>query len=60
MRHRDQTSASPPMPTAASPHVPVPSAIVGIGAAAGGVEALQSFFRTLPESSGAAFVLVAP
>lgn len=32
--------------------------IVGIGASAGGIEALQIFFETLPEQPGAAFVVV--
>jgi len=32
--------------------------IVGIGASAGGLEALESFFRHLPEKSGLAFVVV--
>ena len=32
--------------------------IVGIGASAGGIEAMQGFFRGLPETLGAAFVVV--
>ena len=32
--------------------------IVGIGASAGGVHALQAFFEALPERTGAAFVVV--
>lgn len=32
--------------------------IIGIGASAGGVEALQAFFRALPEGSGLSFVVV--
>ena len=32
--------------------------VVGIGASAGGLEALQSFFRAMPASIGAAFVVV--
>ena len=32
--------------------------IVGVGASAGGVEALQVLFRSLPESMGAAYVVV--
>jgi two-component system, chemotaxis family, CheB/CheR fusion protein len=32
--------------------------VVGIGASAGGVEALQSFFSALPASTGLAFVVV--
>src|SRR5262249_52059222 len=32
--------------------------IVGLGASAGGVHALQSFFEALPDTTGAAFVVV--
>lgn len=32
--------------------------VVGLGASAGGIEALQSFFKALPDDSGAAFVVV--
>ena len=32
--------------------------VVGIGASAGGVQALQSLFQALPEDPGAAFVVV--
>jgi len=32
--------------------------IVGIGASAGGLEALESFFKAMPADSGMAFVLV--
>lgn len=32
--------------------------IIGIGASAGGVEALQAFFRALPEGSGLSFVVI--
>src|SRR4051812_48089258 len=32
--------------------------IVGIGASAGGLEALEEFFRALPPGSGLAFVVV--
>ncbi len=38
-------------------HNPTPL-IVGIGASAGGVQALQTFFETVPANSGAAFVVV--
>ena len=37
-----------------TPHLP----IVGIGASAGGVEALEEFFRAVPASNGLAFVVV--
>ena len=33
-------------------------AIVGIGASAGGIQALQSFFAALPDDTGAAFVVI--
>ncbi|HUI22003.1 MAG TPA: chemotaxis protein CheB, partial [Methylocella sp.] len=32
--------------------------VVGIGASAGGIHALQTFFGTLPDAPGAAFVVV--
>ena len=32
--------------------------VVGLGASAGGLEALQQFFRFLPASSGLSFVVV--
>jgi two-component system, chemotaxis family, CheB/CheR fusion protein len=35
-----------------------PPAIVGIGASAGGIQALQTLFAALPEDTGAAFVVV--
>ncbi len=35
-----------------------PSMIVGIGASAGGIPALEQFFRALPDDSGMAFVIV--
>jgi two-component system CheB/CheR fusion protein len=37
---------------------PLPSRVVGIGASAGGLDALERFFENLPEKSGAAFVIV--
>ncbi len=38
--------------------VPPPFPIVGIGASAGGLEALEQFLRRVPETSGMAFVVV--
>jgi two-component system CheB/CheR fusion protein len=35
-----------------------PSAVVGIGASAGGLEAIESFFKAMPPDSGMAFVVV--
>jgi two-component system, chemotaxis family, CheB/CheR fusion protein len=37
---------------------PTKQLVVGIGASAGGIEALQTFFGALPEQTGAAFVVV--
>jgi two-component system CheB/CheR fusion protein len=37
---------------------PEPVAVVGLGASAGGVGALQEFFETMPADSGLAFVVV--
>ncbi len=39
------------------PRAPMPF-VVGIGASAGGLEALESFFQNLPNDSGMAFVVV--
>src|SRR5512137_1387350 len=35
-----------------------PSYIVGMGASAGGLEAFETFFRSMPAESGMAFVVV--
>jgi two-component system CheB/CheR fusion protein len=43
---------------AKKPAPPVPSVIVGIGASAGGLEALEEFFRQVPADSPIAFVVV--
>jgi two-component system CheB/CheR fusion protein len=37
---------------------PVPSHIVGIGASAGGLEAIETFFKFMPQDSGVAFVVI--
>ena len=42
------------MVRAVTPHLP----IVGIGASAGGVEALEAFFRAMPADNGMCFVVV--
>lgn len=44
------------MSSAAAPALPFP--VVGIGASAGGIEALRAMFREMPESPGCAFVIV--
>jgi two-component system CheB/CheR fusion protein len=38
--------------------LPRPSHVVGIGASAGGLEALERFFRAMPVDSGMAFVVI--
>ena len=42
----------------ASADAPARPVVVGLGASAGGIEALQRFFRTLPDDPGMAFVVV--
>jgi two-component system CheB/CheR fusion protein len=37
---------------------PTPKLIVGIGASAGGLEALEAFFRGMPDDTGMSFILV--
>ena len=44
--------------TSTMPSTGTPRAIVGIGASAGGLEALEQFFRHMPADTGMAFVLV--
>lgn len=58
-------SAIPPLPVAAEPlreHLAVPGddsfPVVGIGASAGGLEALEIFLQHVPEHSGMAFIIV--
>jgi two-component system, chemotaxis family, CheB/CheR fusion protein len=69
---RKRTPHPPPKPAAVRPgrrsapprHTPVPRRgdgrfpIVGIGASAGGLEALEEFLRHVPAGSGLAFVIV--
>jgi two-component system CheB/CheR fusion protein len=46
-------------PSASSPNDSnLPSHIIGIGASAGGLEALERFFRAMPTDSGMAFVVI--
>jgi two-component system CheB/CheR fusion protein len=55
---RPRVSASSPRPRVpASTPSPRPS-IVGIGASAGGLEALEAFFKHVPKDTGLAFVVV--
>ncbi len=62
-KHRTRGSASTARnsqesgPAPRAPH-PAPFPIVGIGASAGGVEALETFFRAMPKENGMAFVVI--
>ena len=38
--------------------LPTPSHFVGIGASAGGLEAIEAFFKNMPANSGLAFVVI--
>ncbi|SHO49818.1 chemotaxis protein CheB [Desulfopila aestuarii] len=55
-----EKAASPPeyqsFPPSSKRHVVVP--VVGIGASAGGLEALEKFFTHMPPDAGIAFVVV--
>jgi two-component system CheB/CheR fusion protein len=51
-------SATPPSPQLPLPRKPSLFPIVGIGASAGGLEALELFLKHVPEGSGMAFVIV--
>lgn len=53
------TPGGAPKPPSERPRVRTePPYVVGIGASAGGLEALESFFASLPQVSGMAFVVV--
>ena len=54
---KSSRSFTPPPATMVSKSTPV-FPIVGIGASAGGLEAFEQFFRSIPVDSGMAFVLV--
>jgi two-component system, chemotaxis family, CheB/CheR fusion protein len=47
-----------PVPAAVPPHPPNLFPVVGVGASAGGLEALSQLLRNLPTDTGMAFVLV--
>lgn len=52
-------SASPALPPIhGAPPAETPSYIVGIGASAGGLEALRAFFSAMPSDSGMAFIVI--
>jgi two-component system, chemotaxis family, CheB/CheR fusion protein len=57
-----RTKADAQKPTAGAPsrkRGPIPGfCVVGLGASAGGLEALRSFFAAVPAKSGAAFVVI--
>ena len=59
-KQRDAVPLPPAKPASATALLPEPSGflIVGIGASAGGLEAMEEFFRHMPPSSGMAFVVV--
>ncbi len=59
--HSDESAAERPEVTAADDFVDralLPFPVVGIGASAGGIEALNAFFDGLPREAGMAFVVV--
>lgn len=61
VKRRSEKVTRPPATPAPSPVLPVTSTgflIVGIGASAGGLEAMEEFFRHMPPISGMAFVVV--
>jgi two-component system CheB/CheR fusion protein len=53
-----QEPAKAPAKGATEKEKPLPCPIVGIGASAGGLEALEQFLRHVPEKCGIAFVIV--
>ena len=56
MRNKEPAAPVPPNPRPARAQSAFP--IVGIGASAGGLEALELFLKHVPEGSGMAFVIV--
>ena len=64
MRKTAKDSNPKPDPVAPAPSETLPPAppqafpIIGIGASAGGLEALEQFLRHVPDDSGMAFVIV--
>src|SRR5215831_8556641 len=53
-----KTDTSPPIPEPPEPTVVPGFPIVGFGASAGGLQALEEFFSNVPVDSGMAFVVV--
>jgi len=63
MQHESFRDASNPPPTAPDAQHPDPPPspivpVVGLGASAGGLRALQQFFEAMPATSGMAFVVI--
>ncbi len=62
--HDDSPDSGRPRPAAESGAAPAPPTrpnppwVVGVGASAGGLEALESFFEQMPSDSGLAFVVI--
>ena len=56
IRKKASAAPVPPIPRPARTQSAFP--IVGIGASAGGLEALEQFLKHVPEGSGMAFVIV--
>ncbi len=51
-------SELPLPPLSAASSTPEPSLVVGLGASAGGVEALMAFFEQVPSQSGLAYIVI--
>ncbi len=58
MTHPADPADSSPPKSAASPQLPNTFPIVGIGASAGGLEAMEQFLKPVPKECGMAFVIV--
>ncbi len=58
LRRRTQKSANRPAAAALDQSVAGRGVIVGLGASAGGLEALKAFFRAMPPKTGLVFVVV--
>ena len=57
-KRRQKKPVNTALPRAPSPQASVSFPIVGVGASAGGLEALELFLRQVPKGSGIAFVIV--
>ncbi|HMB91238.1 MAG TPA: CheR family methyltransferase, partial [Rhodothermales bacterium] len=54
----EPTKVSETQGNEAAPHDPSIELVVGLGASAGGIEALEAFFSDLPEADGLVFVVI--